>query len=357
MTALVGVIFSVVLVNVQGGLFLGMMRKAGLLIDKGEADIWVGHKDMHNVDFPRDIPRRWIQRIRSTPGVRNAEPYLVGFGDMTLPSGGFEGVTVLGIQRSMLGGAWDYAEGSSRSMLKPDGIVIDQCEDAKLEDPKLGEIREINGKRTRVVAKTNGIMGFLVAPYVFTTYDRAETILSKNPEVCSYFLVQIQPSTQPEAVCRAISQRIPEAEALSRDEYSRISIAFWMTRTGLGISFGAATVLGVFVGLVMVAQSLYALVLDRLSEYATLKAMGADEWQIFGLLLGQSVTMAFSGSIIGMLLVSGIQYFGNSAKAPVLIPMWLSMSSCVLVLMICLVSSILPYLRIRNVDPVMVLQG
>jgi hypothetical protein len=49
LTALVGVVFSVVLMNVQGGLFVGLIRKAGLLVDGGEADIWVGHKHMHNV--------------------------------------------------------------------------------------------------------------------------------------------------------------------------------------------------------------------------------------------------------------------------------------------------------------------
>jgi putative ABC transport system permease protein len=37
LTALVGVVFSVVLVNVQGGLFLGLIAKASLLIDQGHA--------------------------------------------------------------------------------------------------------------------------------------------------------------------------------------------------------------------------------------------------------------------------------------------------------------------------------
>src|SRR4030042_331786 len=85
LTALVGVVFSIVLVNVQGGLFLGLINKAGLLVDQGQADVWVGHKNMHNVDFPRDIPRRWIHRIRTVPGVKRAEPYLLGFTDMTPP--------------------------------------------------------------------------------------------------------------------------------------------------------------------------------------------------------------------------------------------------------------------------------
>ena len=62
LTALVGVMFSIVLVNVQGGLFFGLIRKASLLVDQGNADIWVGHKKMNNVDFPQEVPRRWVQR-------------------------------------------------------------------------------------------------------------------------------------------------------------------------------------------------------------------------------------------------------------------------------------------------------
>ena len=39
-TCLLGVAFSVVLINLQGGLLLGMIGKASLLVDYGKADIW-----------------------------------------------------------------------------------------------------------------------------------------------------------------------------------------------------------------------------------------------------------------------------------------------------------------------------
>ena len=64
-TALIGVIFSIVLVNIQGGFFVGLIRRAGLLVDQGEADIWVGHKHMHNVDFPANVRAvGWIGSAR-----------------------------------------------------------------------------------------------------------------------------------------------------------------------------------------------------------------------------------------------------------------------------------------------------
>ena len=71
---LVGVVFSVVLVNIQGGLFTGLMSKASLLVDRSQADIWVGHRGMHNVDFPHDIPLRWIHRVRSIPCLLYTSP-------------------------------------------------------------------------------------------------------------------------------------------------------------------------------------------------------------------------------------------------------------------------------------------
>jgi putative ABC transport system permease protein len=358
LTALVGVVFSVVLVNVQGGLFLGFIVRAGLLVDHSQADIWVGHKLSHNVDFPRDIPRRWLARVRSVPGVQRAEPYLIGWSDMTLPSGGFESVVVVGFERgSALGTPWNLNEGRLDLLLASDAILYDECEAEKLEFPRTGDVRELGGRRARIAGTTRGIMGFLVAPYVFTTYDRAAAFLDKKPDACSYYLVRIEPGAAAENVCASIRRRVPDLDAFPAQVYSRISLDFWMTRTGLGISFGAATLLGLLVGMVMVAQTLYALVIDRLGEFGTLKAIGATEGQVCSILLVQASFMATVGSLIGLSLVLAIQHAFSTPRAPIVIPWWLSLGSCGLVLVICLISAMGPYQRIRRVDPRMVLQS
>ena len=110
-----GVVFSVVLVNLQGGLLLGMIQKASLLVDYGQADIWVGHRHMNNVDMGTFIPERWIHRIRGIEGVERAEPYVVMFGQTTMPDGRFENVVVVGCESaSLLGNAWVMADGDPR---------------------------------------------------------------------------------------------------------------------------------------------------------------------------------------------------------------------------------------------------
>ncbi len=358
LTALVGVIFSIVLINIQGGFFLGLIGRASLMVDYSQADIWIGHKNMHNVDFPRDIPRRWIQRVRAVPGVKQADPYLLGWADVALPSGGWESSVVVGIQRGrLMGSPWNLDQPNSEAILRTDGFMFDRSEAEKLENPALGDLREIGGRRARVTGTTHDITGFLVAPYLFTTYERAAAYLQKSPAVCSYYLVQIEPHANLEQVRDAIRRRVPDLDVYTRNEYAQISINFWLTRTGLGISFGTATLLGLLVGMVMVAQTLYALVLDRIGEFGTLKAIGATERQIHSILLAQALVMAIVGAVLGLGLTWAVQSLYSTPRAPIVIPWWLSMGGFLLVLAICTVSSLLPYHRVRKLDPMIVLQS
>lgn len=357
-TALVGVVFAVVLMNVQGGLFIGLIRKASLLVDQGAADVWVGHHKMTNVDFPEDVPRRWVHRIRSAPGVSRAEPYVIGHTVMTLPSGGFEDVVVVGCDpNSLLGAAKNFVKGEASHLREPDAIAIDVGELEKLDNPEIGDLREIGRKRARVVGLTKGVLGFLVTPYVFTTIDRASDYLHKPSDHVSYFLVEVDPLADVDAVRREIEARLPDAETMTSGEYAMASIGYWLRRTGIGLSFGAATAMGLVVGLVIVAQTLYASVIDRVDEYATLKAIGARESQVRAVLLAQAMLLALVGSAVGLIVVAVVQAFYSSTRAPIAAPLPVTLGSCALVTVICLAASLVPYLRLRRVDPAMVLQG
>jgi putative ABC transport system permease protein len=191
---------------------------------------------------------------------------------------------------------------------------------------------------------------------MFTTLERATRLLNKDPEYCSYFLIKLKDSADGRQVLEEIRSRLPQADAYTTRAYANMSIAYWMRRTGLGISFGAATALGLLVGVLIVAQTLYASVLDRLSEFGALKAIGAADRKIFFLLVAQAVTMAVIGSTIGLGVVSLIQSLWSTPRASILVPWPLSLGSCVVVLVVCVVASILPYLRIRRIDPAMILQ-
>ena len=52
--------------------------------------------------------------------------------------------------------------------------------------------------------------------------------------------IKALPGTDLNALCARIRARVPELDAYDRDTYSRMCMEFWLTRTGIGISFGLA---------------------------------------------------------------------------------------------------------------------
>jgi putative ABC transport system permease protein len=132
---------------------------------------------------------------------------------------------------------------------------------------------------------------------------------------------------------------------------------YWMKRTGIGISFGASTCLGVLVGLLMVGQSLYALALAHAGDYATLKALGADESQVAAIIVTQSVAIACVGSLIGLAGVLAVRALWRSALAPIEMPAALVGGDVGMVFVICVAAALLPWLRVRRIDPAEALTG
>jgi putative ABC transport system permease protein len=158
-------------------------------------------------------------------------------------------------------------------------------------------------------------------------------------------------------VLAEVRKQLPDAVVYQPDEFARISQDYWIKRTGIGISFGAATGLGLMVGLMMVAQSLYALALDHIGDFATLKALGAEDRHVLRVILVQSLSIAAAGSIAGIAVVLTIRQLWSSPMAPVEIPGMLVGLAVLFVFGICVSASLFPYLRIRRIDPAVVLQG
>jgi putative ABC transport system permease protein len=357
-TGIAGVVFSLVLMNVQGGLYLGLMRKASLLVDHCDADFWVCHRRIENVDLARDIPEVWMNRVRGLPGIDRVEPYIVGKGTATRPDGGMEDVWIVGSNpRTMTGSAWRFASGSARDLRRPGGVSFDTVDSRKLGYPEVGDWVEINGHHARLVAKTDGITGFITMPYLFTTLETARRLSNTQPGYCSFFLVKARRGRELSRLIAEVRRRVPDAVVYTPGEFAAVSQDYWMNRTGIGISFGASTFLGLLVGLLMVGQSLYAVAVDHVGDFATLKALGADVRQLFGMVLVQSMTIAAAGSAAGLAVVLTIRRFWSSPLAPVDIRPPLLGLSILVVLGICLAASLLPYIRLRRIDPAIVMQG
>ncbi len=74
-----------------------------------------------------------------------------------------------------------------------------------------------------------------------------------------------------------------------------------MRGSGAGSALAFTAVLGLVVGVVIVGQTLYAVTREHMRELATLKALGASDWEIVGFVAWQAGLLAFVGGGIGLL--------------------------------------------------------
>src|SRR5579872_6032289 len=75
---LIGIVFSVVLVMVQMGLFLGFGHMVTTMIDHGNADLWVVPKGAKCFEDPTLLDVKLRDKIAAVDGVASVSPLVIG---------------------------------------------------------------------------------------------------------------------------------------------------------------------------------------------------------------------------------------------------------------------------------------
>ena len=93
---MVGIVFSVVLVMVQMGLYLGFGQMVTKMVDHANADLWVMRKGTKCFEDPSLLQASTQRAIMVVDGVAKASPLVIGFADWRLPTGEMTPVFVVG---------------------------------------------------------------------------------------------------------------------------------------------------------------------------------------------------------------------------------------------------------------------
>jgi len=155
-------------------------------------------------------------------------------------------------------------------------------------------------------------------------------------------------------VQRDLQTNISDVEVLTPDQFRERSRRFWLFDTGAGAALFAGALLGLIVGTVIVAQTLYASTKDHLDEFATLRAICSSGMYIHKVIILQALLSAVIG--FGIAAAAGfviMQQTANSAL-PVIMTPELTISIFVLTVVMCIVSAIAAIVKVMRIDPAMV---
>ena len=351
---LVGIVFSVVLVAIEVGLYKGSENKIATVLDKAPADLWIVPFGTKSFDDPSLLIGHEKYAALSTPGVLKAEDMIVSFASWRKPEGGRKSFILVGLDWANGGTRpWSLDEGTVEDLNGPNAVAVDRSYFKDLGIEGRGSYAEINNQRVKVTAVTKGIRSFTTLPYVFTPINTSRKFVGASAAQATYVLVTLQQGADLEGVRRSLQDRMQGVEVLTHDEFTRRSINYWMFSTGAGLALITGMVLGAIVGVVIVAQTLYASTKDHLNEFATLRALGASASYIHAVILIQALLSAVLGYAAGMVLAM-LAIYRLSVRVPTLtIVMTPKIAAYLFALTVgmCIFAAITAIRKVTRIDP------
>lgn len=351
---LLGVVFAVLLSNEQAATLLGLVRKNTMLVDNAGADLWIAPLGTETLQAGPTLSDSVLYRARVTPGVRVAEPLIYAGVPVSLPGGGTEPVTLLGVRAPYtLCRPWNVVAGQVQALARPDTMVFEDSERARLGGLNLGSVREVAGHRVVVGGFTWGLLPFGPS-YAFADFDTARLLTHTDARSSHFVLANVEPGRNPDVVAAELRRRIPDARVFTRAELHGTIVRYLLLHTPIGTTFGSSAIFGLLIGFVIVSLSMFSAVVDNIREFGTLKAIGATNADLARLLVVQAVLFASTGTLLGLSLVTTLAQVLRSPRLGMVLSWQLVAGTTVLMQVICVLASLLALWRIRKVEPAMV---
>jgi putative ABC transport system permease protein len=276
-----------------------------------------------------------------------------------LPDGSFQAIQLTGLDSSSFTGRPAVMlEGRIEDLRLPNSVIVDQVALEKLHrkgiDASIGTTFEINDQEARIVGICKTERSFLGQPYVYTTYERALQYMPTQRKMLAYVLAEPKPGVSPQEVVKQVNA-LPGLRAFDHQTFFRETMIWYIKNTGIPVSFGTVVLMGIIVGIAIAGQTFYLFVHDNLRYLAALKAMGAGNTKLIGMVLLQAFSTGFIGYGLGLGLVS---IFGNAVlrngTPPFYMPWQVPVFVGVVIALICCFSAAIGVAKVARLEAAMV---
>ncbi len=359
--ALAGIAFAVILMFMQLGFQASLYDSTTRLHESLQADLVLISASSKSLGYMNNFSWRRLYQVLSIDGVASISPVYVGFKDWRNPyNGTFRTIYIYGFQVGDSVFKFPEVNQHLDKLKLNENILFDRA--SRLEYGPIAKefeqgkpiVTELGGKKVNVVglftlgpsfaADGNIIMSDVNYFRIFTNRKLGEIEIG---------LIKLKPHADAQNIQKQMQASLPkDVRVLTHQGFVDFEKRYWQTSTSIGFIFTLGVGMGFIVGTVIVYQILYSDVIDHLSEYATLKAMGYSDRYLESVVFQEALILSTLGYIPGFALSLGLyDLTKNATLLPIAMKFDRALIVLILTIVMCSISGFIAVRRLRKADP------
>jgi putative ABC transport system permease protein len=310
------VTFPIMLIFVQIGFYDAVLNTATVIQQSLNADLFLVSSAYINISRAGTFPRARLYQAASIAGVERVAPLYVGHRAYQNPATlARRELLVFGIDPEERTFRLPDVADHLRALTVPDTVLIDRNSRPEFGPQQTGTTTQVERKRVEIVGQYTIGTGFAALGDLIATDQTFSRIFDgQTLERVSVGLVQAAPGSNVQAVAAEIRALLPpDTRTLTRAEMFDLEENFWLRTTSIGLIFGLGTAVAFAVGFLILYQVLSSDIARRLSEYATLKAIGYDDRALATIVVQQGFAISVVSYAPALLLAMWIYRVTRSA--------------------------------------------
>jgi putative ABC transport system permease protein len=351
--ALCGVAFSATLVVCQMGLYEGFLEASSALVTRTGGDLWVMARGTQAVDSAMPLSDVTRALVAEHPAVASVRALAYAIVPVRKKREGEEAAFLVGFEpRAGRVMPWSLAAGLPQDLHAAMRVSVEESDLERLQitGSPLGQKLRLAGEMVEVAAMTSGIRSFTLAAFMFSEIHNVRRIAHMIPGQAQFWVVDLKDKRRAAEV-REWVMRQRTLEVRTTDEFRALTEAYWVGGSGAGTALSFGALLGLLVGCVIVAQTLYAMTKDHQREFATLKAMGASRREILSVVALQAGLLALAGGAVAGLLSLVSSVLCERTGLHIVLSAQVLSSGALITLMMCALASIGSVRSVLRLDP------
>lgn len=364
-TALGAIIFAVSLMFIQLGFRNAMLQSSVEFINRLDADLIISSRNRYVSFFDDTFKKSRLYQVQSFPGVKAVYPLYLAIGIWKTPEKTRQRpIRIFGFDLNYPTFLIPRVRENIDALKFPNSILADRKSRKEFGNIKPGIEVELLDRKVSIVGLFELGTDFVADGNIITSDQNFLRIFNGHPygdfgnirtslDDVDFGLIKVDQQTDLKTLVKTLNTSLPpDVVVMTKIDFMEQDIKYFDKSTPIGFMFGLGTVIGFFVGIIVVYNIIYTDININLPQYGTLRAIGYPNSYLLTLVILQAGILAIFGFFPG-LVISILIYDVMAKSTGLLVEMSFGVASLVaaLTVFMCMFAGFIGAKKLQNLDP------